>query len=248
MRFMRSSSFYMSRMMNYSRWGLSSNRYRLTSRSSSAGSLLSNRFGFDRTATKYAHNTRYGSQQSVANDSIRASQVRMPSRVRTTGVEDGKTRGEQWDKYLEDVKAQAKKDASAGVYMGDDFHKLETEYRDKYVSPDRSKATAEADKIVRQTPARSGEAYYRMAGSSYTVGIQKGYRSSSEVYNQNGEVIARKQGSYGSWTKVTTKAENYASQETSRIYNEAYRAARMDTRGVQQVKDNSKGMHLDVRA
>ncbi len=50
-------------------------------------------------------------------------------------IRESSTTQRDWkDRYLEQVKAQAKKDCAAGVHMGDDYKTLEQDTMAKYVS------------------------------------------------------------------------------------------------------------------
>lgn len=142
------------------------------------------------------------------------------------------------DEYIEKIKAQARADAAKGSYMDGYDSKQRTGFsamRDaqmkQYVSPKREKATSEMSTVInsRNFVLRPGENLLDLLSIPYRATICKGalFGTTSEIYNEDGEMIAGYRDSCG-WFDVPTKDESRFQYESNQIYCEAYKAAKAE--------------------
>lgn len=136
------------------------------------------------------------------------------------------------DEYIAKIKEHAKKDALTGDYMQDDFNAMKQAYRNKYVSPDRSKAISQVSLMMNSRRTWNyGQNILSLFGFGlpYTANIHKGLtRTTAEIFDQNGEMIAGYHSDNGTWQSVTTTAETQFMRETNRIYRAAWDEARAE--------------------
>ena len=152
------------------------------------------------------------------------------------------------EEYVDALKAQAKKDAEAGVYGRDGkASELRAEQMKKYISPNRESAIAQASKLLAGISIGSiGSGTVRLSGLPYTVKVSKGWNGiSAEIYDEYGEKFASYDSKSGIWKTVTTRAESQFQTASSSIYDEAYRTASAGKNGNAD-RNTSSGM--DVRA
>lgn len=146
-----------------------------------------------------------------------------------------KVSGALSDEYIDKIRAQARADAAKGSYMDGYDKKQRTGFsamRDaqmkRYVSPSREKATSEMSSVIssRNFFLRPGENLLDLLSIPYRATICKGalFGTTSEIYNEDGEMIAGYRDSCG-WFDVPTKDETRFQYESNQIYREAYRAA-----------------------
>ena len=148
------------------------------------------------------------------------------------------------DEYIEQIKAQARADAAKGSYMDGYDSKQRTGFsamRDaqmkQYVSPDREKAISQVSTAL-NNPKRVwkyGENLLDLLGIPYTASVFKGaLKTTSEIFNEDGEMIAGYHSDNGCWTSVPTKDETRFQYESNQIYREAYNAAKAEIAAAQQ--------------
>lgn len=142
--------------------------------------------------------------------------------------------------YAGALEDQAKKDAADGVYEKDGkASALRDAQMEKYVSPDRDKAIAQASKLL--TGGTVVSTTVRLSGLPYTASITKGRSgTTAELYDENGERFARYDSKNGKWETVATKAETQFKTASRSIYDKAYRAAQSKT-------DGGASSRLDLR-
>ena len=129
------------------------------------------------------------------------------------------------DEYIERIKAQARADAAKGSYMDGYDSKQRTGFsamRDaqmkQYVSPDREKAISQVSTAL-NNPKRVwkyGENLLDLLGIPYTASVFKGaLKTTSEIFNEDGEMIAGYHSDNGCWTSVPTKDETRFQYESN---------------------------------
>lgn len=148
------------------------------------------------------------------------------------------------DEYIEQIKAQARADAAKGSYEdGYDrtprtgFAAMRDAQMKQHVSPNRSKATSEMSTVIssRNFRLQPGENLLDLLSIPYRATICKGplFGTTSEIYDENGEMIAGYRDSCG-WFDVPTKDETRFQYESNQIYREAYNAAKAEIAGAAQ--------------
>ena len=148
------------------------------------------------------------------------------------------------DEYIEQIKAQARDDAAKGSYMDGYDSKQRTGFsamRDaqmrQYVSPNREKAIAQMSTALNDPNRvwKYGENLLDLLGVPYTASVFKGaLKTTSEIFNEDGEMIAGYHSDNGYWTSVPTKDETRFQYESNQIYREAYNAAKAELSATQQ--------------
>ncbi len=153
------------------------------------------------------------------------------------------------DSYIAGIQEQAKKDAKAGVYMSEDYVQYSLSHMRKTVSPDRFKSIAQTIAFIRKASSQYGTLLANLFGGYSMKAYVGGLHPTAEVYAPNGEMIAA-QTCDGTWTKIQTEAETKLIDASTRVYAEAYKAARAEMKAAAQVQTqlNAGTASVDIRA
>ncbi len=149
------------------------------------------------------------------------------------------------DEFVEQIKAQARADAAKGRYMdGYDrnprtgFSAMRDAQMNQYVSPEREKAISQVSAMLNNPNLvlHPGKNLFDLLGIPYTATISGRivYGMTADIYDENGEMIAGYNESFGGWTSVPTEDETRFQYESNQIYCEAYDAARAEIEAASQ--------------
>ena len=130
--------------------------------------------------------------------------------------------------YTSQIKSAASSDAEAGTY-GAAFRAIRSTQMQKTVSPDRSKAIEQVTNALKGSSYnwKDGENVFDLSGLPYTAKVIKGDdKTTAEIYDENGEVIATYDSEKGSWSSVATKAEDEFQAASEKVYKSAYQEVR----------------------
>ena len=143
-----------------------------------------------------------------------------------------KVSGALSDEYIEQIKACARKAATEGTNMvSSGYAAARNAQMEKFISPDRGKAISQVSAALndRNRVWKYGENLLDLLGIPYTASVHKGARyTTSEIFNENGEMIAGYHSDNGGWTSVPTADESRFQYESNQIYREAYNAAKAE--------------------
>lgn len=120
----------------------------------------------------------------------------------------------------------------------------------KHISPDRAKATSQVSMALNSVTRawKSGKNILNLFGLPYTANVFKGpLKTTAEIYNENGEMIAGFHSDNGFWNSVPTADETRFQYESNQIYREAYNAAKAELAAAQQSQHDGT-TSLDIRA
>lgn len=206
-----------------------------------------------RTASAFLASLKSGKQSKVQSGSLygnssvsRKSTMSTRSDVANISAISSKVSSGLTKAYTDELKAQARSDAQAGVYGKDGkASELRVGQMQKYVSPDREAAIAQASELLSSaSPPKMGTTAMKLSGLPYTVAVTKGRNgTTAELFDECGEKFASYDGRTGEWKKTATKAEAQFQTASSSIYDEAYRAAQAGVRGSGRIHSS-----LDFRA
>ena len=143
-----------------------------------------------------------------------------------------KVSGALSDEYIEQIKTCARKAVAEGTNMVSSGYAAvrDTQMR-KFISPDREKAISQVSAALndRSRVWKYGENLLDLLGIPYTASVHYGARyTTSEIFNENGEMIAGYHSDNGGWTSVPTADESRFQYESNQIYREAYNAAKAE--------------------
>lgn len=149
-----------------------------------------------------------------------------------------KVSGALSDEYVEQIKACARKAAADGTNMvSSGYTAICNEQMAKHISPDRSKAISQVSTALNSVTRawKSGKNILNLFGLPYTANVFKGpLKTTAEIYNENGEMIAGYHSDNGFWNSVPTADETRFQYESAQIYREAYNAAKAEIAAAQQ--------------
>lgn len=160
------------------------------------------------------------------------------------------------DDYIEQIKACARKAAADGTNMVDSGYAAMRDAQMKQcVSPNQEKAISQVSAAL-NNPNRVwkyGENLLDLLGIPYTASVFKGaLKTTSEIFNEDGEMIAGYHSDNGYWTSVPTKDETRFQYESNQIYREAYNAAKVEIAAAQQTmaptESSGETSGFDVKA
>ena len=156
-----------------------------------------------------------------------------------------KVSGALSDEYIEQIKTCARKAAAEGTNMVSSGYAAvrDTQMR-KFISPDREKAISQVSAALndRSRVWKYGENLLDLLGIPYTASVHKGARyTTSDSFNENGEMIAGYHSDNGGWTSVPTADESRFQYESNQIYREAYNAAKAELAAAQQTAAPAQG-------
>ena len=198
------------------------------------------------------------------NNSISPTwQLNFSSPQRVKASEEGlfkpitaKVSGALTDEYVEQIKACARKAAAEGTNMiSSGYAAVRDAQMGKFISPDREKAISQVSVALsnRSRVWKYGENLLDMLGIPYTASVYKGARyTTSEIFNENGEMIAGYHSDNGGWTSVPTADESRFQYESNQIYREAYNVAKAELTAAQQTttqrtqSDGTVGLDIKV--
>ena len=181
---------------------------------------------------------------SSAYGSLRATGTIAASKVKAS--EEGlfkpitaKVSGALSDEYIEKIKACARKAATDGSNMvKSGYAAIRDAQMGKSVSPDRGKAISQVSVALNSVTRawKSGKNILNLFGLPYTANIFKGpLKTTAEIFDENGEMIAGFHSDNGFWNSVPTTDETRFQYESNQIYREAYNAAKAElAAGTQQ--------------
>ena len=142
-----------------------------------------------------------------------------------------KARAAMTDEYIAQIQAHAREDAKSNVYMSANYVAMEKAYVAKNVSPNRTGAISQVSSTlnaVMRSTSKIGDTLLKLL-DSYSAKIQRGQtKTTAEIYNEYGEMIAGYHSDNGYWTSVPTDAEEAFWQNANQIYYDAYSAARAE--------------------
>lgn len=142
-----------------------------------------------------------------------------------------KARAAMTDEYIAKIQAHAREDAKSNVYMSKSYVSMEKAYVAKHVSPNRAGAISQMSSTlngIMRSASQFGEGLLKLL-DKYSGKIQKGQtKTTAEIYNEFGEMIAGYHSDNGYWTSVPTDAEEAFWQNANQIYYDAYTAARAE--------------------
>lgn len=148
-----------------------------------------------------------------------------------------KARAAMTDEYIAKIQAHAREDAKSNVYMGKSYVAMEQAYVAKNVSPDRAGAISQVSgtlNTIMRSASRLGDTLLKLL-DSYSAKIQRGQtKTTAEIYNEYGEMIAGYHSDNGCWTSVPTDAEEAFWNQANQIYYDAYTAARAEINAAKQ--------------
>ena len=155
------------------------------------------------------------------------------------------------DRFVEQIKEMARKDAQTGVYMSDEFAQMRQAYKTRYVSPNRSGLQGQVMSFMQRAAmgGNRGNFLMRLLGGysmKASLGIHSQYNT-AEVFAPNGELV----GAYtcgGQWVEFPTEAESQFLGDTNLVYLEAYRAARAEMKSAAQGQAPADTATVDIRA
>ena len=163
----------------------------------------------------------------------------------------GKVSGAMSDEYIEKIKSCARQAAASGKNMVESgFAAMRDSQMAKHISPDRAKATSQVSMALNSVTRawKSGKNILNLFGLPYTANVFKGpLKTTAEIYNENGEMIAGFHSDNGFWNSVPTADETRFQYESNQIYREAYNAAKAELAAVQQSQHDGT-TSLDIRA
>lgn len=188
----------------------------------------------------------YGSYR-VTNKTASSSalKVSVVSENSSSGAVSTKVSNAMTDEYIEQIKAQARADAAKGSYEdGYDstprtgFAAMRDAQMKQYVSPDRTKAISKVSTMINNPNLvlHPGENLFDLLSIRCSATICKGalFGTTSEIYNEDGEMIAGYRDSCG-WFDVPTADEMQFQSESMQIYYKAYKEAETEmANGIRQ--------------
>ena len=188
----------------------------------------------------------YGSYRATGRTTNRSAlKISVANENSSSGAVSAKVSNAMTDEYIERIKAQARADAAKGSYEdGYDstprtgFAAMRDAQMKQCVSPNREKATSEMSTVInsRNLVLRPGENLLDLLSIPYRATICKGaiFGTTSEIYNEDGEMIAGYRDSTG-WFDVPTADEMQFQSESMQIYYKAYKEAEAEmVNGTQQ--------------
>lgn len=148
--------------------------------------------------------------------------------------------------YTAQLKAAAASDAESGAY-GTGFRAVRSAQMQKTVSPDRAKAISQLAGALSGSGSawKAGENVFDLAGLPYTAKVNKGEdKTTAEILDEGGEVIAQYDSEKGGWTSVATKAEDQFQTASEKVYRSAYQQVRA---GILASKQSEARAGFDVK-
>lgn len=148
-------------------------------------------------------------------------------------------------KLEETIQELATKDAAKGVYMGPEYQQVHREYVSE-VSPDRGAYIAQAKAKHRYDLKRSVDDLLDLLFHTPEK-EKKSYSDDnlSEVYDEDGELIAGHSNMDGLWMPIPTAAENARDMKLTFMYYDYYHNARQ---AMKASEASGTGAVLDVQA
>lgn len=144
----------------------------------------------------------------------------------------GKVSGAMSDEYIEKIKSCARQAAASGKNMVESgYAAIRDAQMGKSVSPDRSKAISQVSMALNSVTRawKSGKNILSLFGLPYTANVFKGpLKTTAEIFDENGEMIAGFHSDNGVWNSVPTSDETRFQYESNQIYREAYNAAKAE--------------------
>lgn len=149
-----------------------------------------------------------------------------------------KVSGAMSDEYIEKIKECARKAAANGSNMVESgYAAMRDAQMGKIVSPDRGKAISQVSTALNSVTRawKSGKNILSLFGLPYTANIFKGpLKTTAEIFDENGEMIAGFHSDNGFWNSVPTSDETRFQYESNQIYREVYNAAKAEMAAAQQ--------------
>jgi len=146
----------------------------------------------------------------------------------------GKVSGAMSDEYIEKIKSCARQAAASGKNMVESGFEA------------TSQVSMALNSVTRAW--KSGKNILNLFGLPYTANVFKGpLKTTAEIYNENGEMIAGFHSDNGFWNSVPTADETRFQYESNQIYREAYNAAKAELAAAQQSQHDGT-TSLDIRA
>lgn len=145
------------------------------------------------------------------------------------GVPCEKVRQALTDEFVTSVKAYAKRDAEAGIYMQDDYHEMVNEYMYAHISPDRKTAIERASALMETytAPGSPPSNHILCLVEPFcfvSMNTSDGF-TSTHIYDMYGFMIASYNSASGPWTFVWTLEEWQFGYTINQIYAAAYKEA-----------------------
>ena len=183
---------------------------------------------------------------SILNHSTRVDQLGQASKSKESA--ECTVKNAITDRFAEQIKNLARKDAQKGIYMDKEFSQLRRARMETYVSPDRAGLMAKVDSLMKglaQEQERIKIYLDRLFGnySAKVKGNSAG--QTAEIYSPDGELIAS-YSSFSGWTMHQTKAEFDFITETDMIYLQAFREARAEMRAIPQKREGQNSTSVDI--
>ena len=154
------------------------------------------------------------------------------------------------DSFVEQVKAQAKKDAKQGVYMSQTYIQMQKSHMNQFVSPDRSGPMAQVSNLI-QEAMKSYDPILSlldtMLGNYSVEGRISPEGQTAHIYSPDGEMIASYNSLGGGWTTCQTEAESKFLDKGMEVYKQAYNEARAELSAAGgQVQSNTTSISANV--
>ncbi|WP_286164839.1 hypothetical protein [Clostridium sp. 1xD42-85] len=154
------------------------------------------------------------------------------------------------EKVVNKIKEMAKDGAAKGEYMGKDYISYINSYKEKHVSPDRSKLIAlMTPRIMNATYTNGLPFFFKIIGLPFTGQMNGGATGLSMLlYDKTGDEVLSYSSETG-WGKRQTRAETQFYDETTAIYYHAYKSARAEMKA-NASQSNGMGAHstFDAKA
>lgn len=134
------------------------------------------------------------------------------------------------DGVVKRIQEMAKKDASKGIYMDDEFLAYNRQYMEKHISPDRSKLIYLLTPMLMDAQYTNGlPSFFQVPGLLFTGKLQVGALTgaSMSIYDNNGTEILSYDNRNG-WLSHQSKEESKYHSKTAAIYYKAFHEARTE--------------------
>lgn len=148
----------------------------------------------------------------------------------TSAVSEKKSKSFLPDGVVENIQEMARKDASKGVYMDDEFIAYNKQYMQSHISPNRSKLISLLAPRLNSARYTNGlPSFFQLPGLPFTGILQVGAATgaSMSIYDNSRTEILSYDNRNG-WLPHPSKEESRYQSETTAIYYEAYKAARAE--------------------
>ena len=168
----------------------------------------------------------YRAANTIAVPKVKASEESLFKPI------SGKVSGAMSDEYIEKIKSCARQAAASGKNMVESgYAAIRDAQMGKSVSPDRGKAISQVSMALSSVTRawKSGKNILSLFGLPYTAHVFRGpLKTTAEIFNEDGEMIAGFHSDNGVWNSVPTSDETRFQYESNQIYREAYNAAKAE--------------------